>query len=95
MKKSAIIFNCILLIVFNHSAFAQKAMVSKPTVASAKSPDFEVGSGIKEPKGERKDWLQIEVAFRLDSTSRDEFVEAVEVRFFVLPKSAQPKYKKL
>ena len=53
-------------------------MVSKPTVSSAKSPDFEVGSGIKEPKGERKDWLQIDVAFRLDSTSRDEFVEAVE-----------------
>jgi len=95
MKKSAIILSCILLSVFNYSAFAQKAMVSKPTVSSAKSPDFEVGSGIKEPKGERKDWLQIDVAFRLDSTSRDEFVEAVEVRFFVLPKSAQPKYKKL
>ncbi|HIG84846.1 MAG TPA: hypothetical protein EYG40_09335 [Verrucomicrobia bacterium] len=95
MKNSVLILTCILLTVFNYSAFAQKAMVNKPTVSTLKSPDFEVGSGIKEPKGERKDWLQIEVAFRLDSASRDDFIEAVEVKFFVLPKSAQPKYKKL
>ena len=35
------------------------------------------------------------VAFQLDSSSREDFVEAVEVRFFVLPKTAQPKFKKL
>ena len=59
-------------------------IVLKPTVSAAKSPDFEVGSGIKEPKGERKDWLQIDAAFQLESSSRDDFIEAVEVRFFVL-----------
>ena len=64
-------------------------------IRDRKSPDFEVGSGIKEPKGERKDWLQIDVAFQLDSSSREDFVEAIEVRFFVLPKTAQPKFKKL
>ena len=81
--------------VFASVAFAQKAKVLKPTVSTVKSPDFEVGSGIKEPKGERKDWLQIDVAFQLDSSSREDFVEAIEVRFFVLPKTAQPKFKKL
>ena len=95
MKISLLLLTWCLLSVFNFTAFGQKAKVLKPTVSAAKSPDFEVGSGIKEPKGERKDWLQIDVAFQLESSSRDDFIEAVEVRFFVLPKSAEAKYKKL
>ena len=95
MKIPVIFFTWLFLSVFASVAFAQKAKVLKPTVSTVKSPDFEVGSGIKEPKGERKDWLQIDVAFQLDSSSREDFVEAIEVRFFVLPKTAQPKFKKL
>ena len=95
MKIPVIFFTWLFLSVFASVAFAQKAKVLKPTVSAVKSPDFEVGSGIKEPKGERKDWLQIDVAFQLDSSSREDFVEAIEVRFFVLPKTAQPKFKKL
>ena len=95
MKIPVIFFTWLFLSGFASVAFAQKAKVLKPTVSTVKSPDFEVGSGIKEPKGERKDWLQIDVAFQLDSSSREDFVEAIEVRFFVLPKTAQPKFKKL
>ena len=95
MKIPVIFFTWLFLSGFASVALAQKAKVLKPTVSTLKSPDFEVGSGIKEPKGERKDWLQIDVAFQLDSSSREDFVEAVEVRFFVLPKTAQPKFKKL
>ena len=95
MKIPVIFSTWLFLSVFASVAFAQKAKVLKPTVSTLKSPDFEVGSGIKEPKGERKDWLQIDVAFQLDSSSREDFVEAIEVRFFVLPKTAQPKFKKL
>ncbi len=95
MKIPVIFFTWLFFSVFASVAFAQKAKVLKPTVSAVKSPDFEVGSGIKEPKGERKDWLQIDVAFQLDSSSREDFVEAIEVRFFVLPKTAQPKFKKL
>ncbi len=72
-----------------------KADVGDINVSTAKSPDFAVGSGLKEPKGVRKDWLQIDVSFTVTSRDRDDFLDALEIRFFVLPKSAEKKYLKL
>ena len=54
-----------------------------------------MGSGLKEPKGTRKDWVQIDVSFTVTSRDRDDFLDALEIRFFVLPKSAEKKYLKL
>ena len=72
-----------------------KAEIGDITVTAAKSPDFSVGSGLKEPKGVRKDWLQIDVSFTVTSRDRDDFINDLEIRFFVLPKSADKKYLKL
>ena len=72
-----------------------KADIGDIAVTAAKSPDFSVGSGLKEPKGVRKDWLQIDVSFTVTSRDRDEFINDLEIRFFVLPKSADKKYLKL
>ena len=72
-----------------------KADIDDITVTAAKSPDFSVGSGLKEPKGVRKDWLQVDVSFTVSSRDRDDFMDALEIRFFVLPKSAEKKYLKV
>ena len=72
-----------------------KAEVGDITVSAAKSPDFSVGRGLKEPKGVRKDWLQIDVSFTVTSRDRDDFIDDLEIRFFVLPKSADKDYLKL
>ncbi len=95
MSRFVIILTPLILLFSTAFVSAQKATILNITRVAAKSPDFEVGSGIKEPKSERKDWIQIDVSFKISSDSREDFIEAVEFRFFVLPKSAQPKYKKL
>ena len=43
----------------------------------------------------RKDWLQIDVSFTVTSRDRDDFIDDLEIRFFVLPKSADKDYLKL
>ena len=81
---------------FPQSQVAYRAKVDDVKVMTQKSPDFEVGSGIKDIKTDRRDWFQIDVEFAIESTdSRNDFVGGVEVRFYALPKSAQKAYKKL
>ena len=41
-----------------------------------------------------KDWIQIAAIFNIDSNSRSDFVDGVEIRFYVLAKSAQEDYRK-
>jgi hypothetical protein len=86
-----------LILLFSSSVLPaqSKADIGDITVSAAKSPDFSVGSGLKEPKGARKDWLQIDVSFTVTSRDRDDFMDSLEIRFFVLPKSAEKKYLKL
>lgn len=92
----AIILSALALIVSSTVLPAQsKADIGDITVSAAKSPDFSVGSGLKEPKGVRKDWLQIDVSFTVTSRDRDDFMDSLEIRFFVLPKSAEKKYLKV
>ena len=88
---------CAFVLVFSTSVLPaqSKADIGKITVTAAKSPDFSVGSGLKEPKGMRKDWLQIDVSFTVTSRDRDDFVDALEIKFFVLPKSAEKKHLKV
>lgn len=85
-----------MMLVLTMGLSAQsKAEIGDINVTTAKSPDFSVGSGLKEPKGVRKDWLQIDVSFTVTSRDRDDFLDALEIRFFVLPKSAEKKYLKI
>ncbi len=72
-----------------------KADIKDIAVDSTKSPEFQPGSGVKLQRDKRRDWLQIDVTFKADSPSKGDFIDALEVRFFVLPKSARPEYKKL
>lgn len=72
-----------------------KADISGIVVASTKSPDFEVGSGVVKKKETRRDWIEIDVGFMVDSTDRDDFVGTVKVNFYVLPSGAQKQHKKL
>lgn len=72
-----------------------KADISGIVVSSTKSPDFEVGSGVVKKKETRRDWIEIDVGFVLDSSDRDDFVGSAKVSFYVLPSSAQKQHKKL
>ncbi len=73
-----------------------KVDLNKIEVIAQKTPEFDVGSGIREAKAERKDWFQIEVEFSADSSNtRENFVGGLEFRYFVLPSSAERQQKKV
>ncbi len=72
-----------------------KADIKKLTVDATKTPQVEPGSGVKLIRDKPRDWLQIDVEFQVDSRSREDFINSMEIRFFVLPKSAKPDFKKL
>ena len=73
-----------------------KVDVTNLTASTQKSPDFEVGSGIKKIRNTQKDWLQILVEFTVTGGDRrEDFVGNMEFRFFALPHSAPREAKKL
>lgn len=79
---------------------AQESVVKVEVIGAVaqtqKSPDFEVGSGIKDVRDNRKDWAQFTTEFMVTGGDRrSDFVSDIEFRYFVLPASAPKETKKL
>ena len=72
-----------------------KAEIRKIDVDSTKTPDFNVSSGVKMIRSKPEDWIQVDVTFNIDSNSKSDFVDSLELKFYVLPKSAQKDFLKL
>lgn len=96
MKRIALTLTLAVLTVGAASAQRKTAAkIGKISVDSTKSPQLNPGPGVKLQRDKPRDWLQIDVSFVADSPLKEDFINSLEVRFFVLPKSALPAYKKL
>jgi hypothetical protein len=96
MKRIAFVLTLAAMTVGAASAQRKsEAKIGKISVDSTKSPQIQPGPGVKLQRDKPRDWLQIDVSFVADSPTKSDFIDSLEIRFFVLPKSALPDHKKL
>lgn len=81
----AVIFTCLLACATSLMAQQYKLDIDKPDFDDLLSPAVDGNTGVK--KFKPKEWLEVELKFKIESSNRDEtFVDRVTVRWYVAAK---------